>query len=56
MSELHAEVTSDRRRWRNLLLEPRRQFRYGRHFFLFGALAVLFVQWISYRAVTEVFP
>lgn len=44
----------DRRRWRNVLLEPRRQLRYGAHFFLFGALAVLFVQWISYRAVVEV--
>jgi general secretion pathway protein G len=48
-----AEVR-DRRRLRNLLLEPRRQFRYGMHFFLFGAVAVLFVQWVSYRAIVEV--
>jgi len=44
----------NRRRLRSILLEPKLQLRYGMHFFVFGALAVLFVQWISYRAIVEV--
>lgn len=54
MSDAAKSTGRDRRRLRNFLLEPRKQFRYGAHFFLFGAVTVLFVQWISYRAIVEV--
>lgn len=44
----------DRRRLRNMLVQPRKQLRYAMHFFVFAAMFGLFAQWMTYRAVQTV--
>jgi len=45
---------TNRRTLRGMLLQPRRQLRYGMHFFAFAVGVALFAQWMSYRAVDVV--
>ena len=45
---------ADRRRLKNILLQPRLQFRYAFQFFVFSALAIGAIQIVSYFLVTNV--
>lgn len=45
---------TDRRRFRNILLEPRKQLRYATHFFVFAVVVGVFMQWMTYRAAQSV--
>lgn len=44
----------DRRRLRNILLQPRKHLRYALHFFFFAAIFGVFAQWMTFRAVQAV--